>query len=294
MTGQQLAASGRDGLFKAAESTPLLWGRGDAALSPIIRLFNLSFRNTSLEGAVDEMMFAARSGRKTKVVFVNAHVINTAEADPAYRAVLKSADLCLADGSGMALAARAAGTPFAANTNGTDVFPLLCSEAARRGRRIFLLGGRDGVAERAAETIRSAGLGAAIAGTHHGYFRPGSAEEQAAIDAANASGAEIVLVAMGVPVQDTWIAQNASRLSAPVLAGVGGLFDFFAGNVSRAPLAVRAVGMEWAWRLALEPARLWRRYIIGNAVFMGRIAMLRIAAGPAGVIAGRVSATAVA
>lgn len=288
MRGSDITASGRALLFTAADSTSLLWGRSDTLASPIIRLFGLAFRNTSLDGAVDEMLFAARSGRKTRVVFVNAHVINTAKSDPSYQTVLQSAELCLSDGSGLAIAARAAGTPFAANTNGTDLFPVLCREALARGRRIFLLGGREGVAARAAETIRAAGYGAAIAGTHHGYFKPGSAGEQAAIDAVNASGAEIVLVAMGVPMQDKWIAANASRLTAPVLAGVGGLFDFFAGNVSRAPLAVRAVGMEWAWRLALEPGRLWRRYIIGNAVFLSRIAALRIAAGTAGVATGRV------
>ena len=92
------------------------------------------------------------------------------------------------------------------------------------------------------------------------------------------------------PVQDAWIARHASRIEAPVLAGVGGLFDFFAGNVSRAPLAVRAVGMEWAWRLALEPKRLWRRYILGNAVFLGRLARLRMTAGVGGIATGSTSA----
>ncbi len=286
MRGRSIAGDRRNGLFEAAETTALLWGSANPFASPIFRLFGIAFRNTTLDGAVDEMLFAARAGRKTQVVFVNAHVINTAATDPAYQAVLQRADLCLADGSGMAIAARAAGTPFVANTNGTDLFPVLCREAVRSGRKIFLLGGRDGVAKRAAETIRNAGYGDAIAGTHHGFFKAGSAEEQLAIDAVNASGADIVLVAMGVPMQDTWIAANASRIAAPVLAGVGGLFDFFAGEVSRAPLPVRAAGMEWAWRLALEPSRLWKRYIIGNAVFLARLGVLKTAAGATGVANG--------
>lgn len=286
MRGSSIAGDRRDGLFQAAETSALLWGNASPFNAPIFRLFGIAFRNTTLDGAVDEMLFAARARRKTQVVFVNAHVINTAATDPAYKAVLQRANLCLADGSGMALAARAAGTPFLANTNGTDLFPVLCREAVRSGRKVFLLGGRDGVAHRAAETIRNAGYGEAIAGTHHGYFEAGSAGEQAAIDAVNASGADIVLVAMGVPMQDTWIALNAGRMTAPVLAGVGGLFDFFAGEVSRAPLPVRAVGMEWAWRLALEPARLWKRYIIGNAVFLARLGMLKAAAGATGIASG--------
>lgn len=286
MRGRAGVRDDREGLFKAAESPALLWGRADVMAMPILRLFGLSFRNTTIDGAVDEMLFAARARRRMQVAFVNAHVINTATDDPAYLAVLQRAQLCLADGSGMAIAARAAGTPFAANTNGTDVFPVLCREAARAGRKIFLIGGREGVAAGAAETIRKAGYGDAIAGTHHGYFKAGSAEEDAAIAAINASGADIVLVAMGVPVQDLWIARHADRIEAPVLAGVGGLFDFFAGNVARAPIAVRAAGMEWAWRLALEPRRLWRRYIIGNAVFLSRLALLRAASGVSGVASG--------
>lgn len=286
MRSRSIAGDRRDGLFEAAETSALLWGSTNPFASPIFRLFGIPFRNTTLDGAVDELLFAARARRKTQAVFVNAHVINTAASDATYRAVLQRATLCLADGSGMAIAARAAGTPFVANTNGTDLFPVLCREAVRSGRKIFLLGGRDGVAARAAETIRAAGYGAAIAGTHHGYFKPGSSEEQAAIDAVNASGADIVLVAMGVPMQDTWIASNSARLTAPVLAGVGGLFDFFAGEVSRAPLPVRAVGMEWAWRLAMEPGRLWKRYIIGNAVFLARLATLKLAAGTSGVASG--------
>lgn len=286
MRNRGIAGESREGLFKAADSTSVLWGRAHPFASPVLRLFGFAFRNTTIDGAVDEMLFAARARRKTQVVFVNAHVINTAAHDEAYRAVLARADLCLADGSGMAIAARAAGTPFVSNTNGTDVFPVLCREAVRAGRKIFLIGGREGVAERAATTIRAAGYGEAIAGSHHGYFKAGSAEEDAAIAAINASHADIVLVAMGVPVQDAWIARHAHRIDAPVLAGVGGLFDFFAGNVSRAPEAVRAIGMEWAWRLALEPRRLWKRYILGNAEFLGRLALLRLIAGVAGVAAG--------
>ena len=172
------------------------------------------------------------------------------------------------DGSGLAVAARMTGQPLADNVNGTDLFPRLAADAAASGVGIFLLGGRPGIADAARERMTSFGLGDAIVGAHHGYFTAGSDEERAAIAAANSSGAAIVLVGMGVPLQDEWITRNASRLDARVLAGVGGLFDFFAGAVARSPHALRVVGCEWVWRLALEPRRMAHRYLVGNLRFL--------------------------
>ncbi len=108
-----------------------------------------------------------------------------------------------------------------------------------------------------------------IAGAHHGYI-DSPADTQAAIDEINASGASILLVGMGVPVQDLWIARNFDALRTPVVVAVGGLFDFFSGNVSRAPTLLRSIGCEWIWRLLQEPGRLWSRYLIGNVAFILR------------------------
>ena len=113
------------------------------------------------------------------------------------------------------------------------------------------------------------GLGAAIAGTHHGYFVHASHEEDDVIARINGSGAGIVLVGFGVPLQDQWAERNAGRLDAAVVAGVGGLFDFFAGAVSRSPKAMRSMGCEWMWRLAMEPRRMAYRYLAGNTIFLG-------------------------
>lgn len=233
-----------------------------------IDVFGMAFENVTLADAARDLVGAARNNRVSRVVFANAHVINEAARDDAYLATVATADVRYGDGSGMALAAKLAGRRFVDNVNGTDLFPALCREAARAGVGIFLLGAKQGVAEEAAANIAKAGHGRAIAGTHHGYFARGSQDEARVIDAINASGASIVLVAMGVPIQDQWIECNRSRINAPVLAGVGGLFDFASGRMSRAPQAFRAVGCEWMWRLAMEPKRMWQRYLIGNAVFM--------------------------
>ena len=271
VSAQTLKVNGKKeaALVAKASRSAALWNKATTS-GATVDLFGFRIDNTTLDAAAKSLVDAARDGRRQRVAFLNAHVINTAASDPAYARVLDGADRCFADGSGMALAARLSGITLADNVNGTDLCPLLCEAAIRAGQTIFLLGGQPGVAEAAAETLRGLGLGAAIAGVHHGYVKRGGAEEAEAVDAINASGASILLVGMGVPVQDIWIARNAHRIAAPVVAGVGGLFDFFAGRVSRAPAFLRGRGLEWTWRLAQEPARMWKRYLVGNGVFIGR------------------------
>lgn len=268
---QTLVGKKESALVARASRSSLLWNKSGKC-EPTVELFGFRIDNTTLEAAAESMSAAAAEGRRQRIAFLNAHVINVAAGEAAYARVLDGADRRFADGSGMALAARLLGVRLADNVNGTDLCPMLCNAAIRAGQTIFFLGGRPGVAEAAAETLWGMGLGAAIAGVHHGYVKRGGEEEAEAIDAINASGATILLVGMGVPVQDIWIARNFSRIKAPVVAGVGGLFDFFAGRVSRAPAALRGKGLEWTWRLAQEPGRMWRRYILGNCVFMGRAA----------------------
>ncbi len=255
-------------LLGAARPSGTLW-RGTPGAPRRISLFGLAIENTSLDLAAGDLTEAARQGRRLRVVFANAHAINTRHEDDDYRRTVARADLIFADGSGMALAARISGTPLADNVNGTDLFPVLCRKAIARSVTIFLIGGKPGVAAAAARTMADFGMGAAIAGTHHGYFKRGSDEEDRVIGAINASGAGIVLVGFGVPLQDQWAERVAPRLDASVVAGVGGLFDFFSGAVSRSPKILRSLGCEWAWRLAMEPRRMAHRYLIGNAVFIG-------------------------
>ena len=115
-----------------------------------------------------------------------------------------------------------------------------------------------------------------IAGTASAYFSSQD-DEQRAIDMINASGAQIVLIGMGVPLQENWIARNRHRIDAAVVIGVGGLFDYYSGRIPRAPLLIRKTGFEWAWRLAMEPRRLARRYLLGNIEVLARLAVLAAA-----------------
>lgn len=205
--------------------------------------------------------------------FVNAHCINVAAERAEYHEILKSSHMVFADGSGIRKAAKMFDMELADNVNGTDMFPLLCEHLAARGKTLFLLGAAPGIAVKAGEWANSHTGQQVVAGTHHGFFK--EEDTDSVLDTINGSGASVLLVAMGVPGQELWIRKHRDRLKVPVAMGVGGLFDFYSGNIPRAPMIMRRLGIEWVWRLLMEPRRMWRRYIIGNVTFMLRIRRLR-------------------
>jgi|LNFM01.1.fsa_nt_gb N-acetylglucosaminyldiphosphoundecaprenol N-acetyl-beta-D-mannosaminyltransferase len=240
-----------------------------------IKLFGLEITDTSLAGAASWIVQRAAHGIVTDVAFLNAHCVNVAYRSGEYRAAVAGMSRVFADGAGVRIAARVAGTDLLENVNGTDLFPVLCRDAARTGQGLYLLGARDGIAAAAAANMKAQIPDLVISGTHHGYISAAD-DEQRVIDEINASGASILLVALGVPHQEVWMARNRRRLKVPVVLGVGGLFDYYSGRIARAPLPLRKAGLEWAWRLALEPRRLANRYLVGNAVFLARLAWLRL------------------
>ncbi|MGZ3714258.1 MAG: WecB/TagA/CpsF family glycosyltransferase [Ktedonobacterales bacterium] len=238
----------------------------------------MSIRVSFLGLGIDEMAPAEavetirglwRSRLKSRIFFVNAHCFNMATADEQYRNSLDAADLVLADGSGMLLASRLLRVPIQHNLNGTDLVPLLCGAAAEEGRSVFLLGARPGVAERAAARLQEGYPGLRIAGIQHGYFA--SEESEAIISRINAAKPDMLLVAMGVPLQEQWITDHFTALDVPVSLAVGALLDFFSNTVPRAPRLFRRLGIEWLYRLYREPRRLWRRYMVGNVTFLSRV-----------------------
>ena len=229
-----------------------------------VSLFGLPIVSASQQEAIAGML--AASQEKRTAAFLNAHCMNIHKDDASYRWAVSKADYLLPDGSGMKLAARLQNKSFEANLNGTDLFAPLCQEAARLGRSIFFFGSQDGVADAASNRASELAPGLKIAGTRHGFFAKD--DEADIIEAINRSGADIVLVALGVPMQDVWIARNRHKLDAAIVMGVGAQFDFFAGRVSRAPVIFRKAGCEWVWRLMIEPRRMAKRYLVGNVRFV--------------------------
>lgn len=240
-----------------------------------ISLFGLDITDTMLADASMGIVCNARSGVRDKVYFVNAHCINTAAVNPGYFSVLQDDGATLfADGSGMRLAARLAGFSLKDNVNGTDLFPLICRDAAVAGVKLALLGAQPDVAQRCANNMKDQFPALSIVWTHDGYFNPD--DEADIVSAINKSGAQILFVAMGVPMQEFWIARNADKLDVPVLLGVGALFDFYSGNMPRAPQRMRQLGLEWLFRFIMEPKRMFVRYIVGNPVFIIRVLWRRL------------------
>ena len=232
--------------------------------------------NASMEAAIDEVMGAASRSRRLSVYFANADCVNIAARHAEYLETLKQpAVRVFADGVGMKIASWIKGQPIVDNVNGTDMFPRLCERAANAGQKVFLLGAADGVAARAAERMKRRYPGLQVVGTHHGFFDHVNCPE--VIRAVNEAQPDILLVALGAPLQELFIRRHRSALQASVCMAVGGLFDFYSGDKQRAPKLVRRLGLEWAWRMGLEPARLWRRYLLGNPLFLLRVIRREIA-----------------
>lgn len=201
---------------------------------------------------------------------MNAHCRNIRRKNNDYANAVAAADVLLPDGIGIAMAAKMADQELTANLNGTDFVPRLLAEAAKQGKSVFLFGGTPGTADAAAARLVHTIPHLRIAGTRDGF--EGAAHTEAAIAHINDSGADIVLVAMGVPGQELWLHANGHRLDASLKLAVGALFDFLAGNVTRAPEVVRRARMEWVWRLAMQPRRMAKRYLAGNFSFLAHAA----------------------
>jgi N-acetylglucosaminyldiphosphoundecaprenol N-acetyl-beta-D-mannosaminyltransferase len=223
--------------------------------------------------ALIEKVVATGHGSET-FYFVNPDCLNKTFSDGDYQEILAKADNVFPDGIGLTIACKLLGSPLKENVNGTDMLPYLCAMVAAKGYKLFLLGGRPGVAENMAANITEK-YGVTVAGTHHGFFHH-EKDNSAVLEVINASGADIVLVAFGAPLQEKWITANRSKLQTKAALGVGGLFDFYSGNTRRAPRWLREMGMEWLYRIIQEPGRMWKRYVIGNPLFLLRVLLWKI------------------
>lgn len=240
-----------------------------------VSLFGLQIQNVKLTEASSCIIYDAKLDVRHKIYFINAHCINTAAKNVQYQSVLHEKGVLLfADGIGMRLASKVADCQFIDNVNGTDLFPVLCQDAAKTGVTLALLGARPGIAQRCADNMRKQFPNLNIVFIHDGYFNAESESE--IIKHINDSNAHILFVAMGVPMQEFWIDRNAEKLNVPIILGVGALFDFYSGAVPRAPIQIRKLGLEWLFRLILEPRRLFVRYVLGNPVFIMRMLWRRL------------------
>lgn len=244
---------------------------------PVIEILGVSLARLDRESALREIERLYAQDAPALAAYANAHTLNLAGRDPEYRELLNRADILLNDGVGVAIAARLKGDRFPANLNGSDFNPQILELAAAHGWPVYFLGASAGVAEKAAAELRRRMPGLDVAGCHHGFFGPG--ESAAIAEQVRASGATLVMVAMGNPIQEQWLDSHLAATGCKLGVGVGFFLDFEAGTAPRAPAWMNRFGIEWVWRLVQEPKRLWKRYIVGNPLFLARVVRERLRKG---------------
>ncbi len=262
------------GRARAAAFTWTRCARGLLAALPPARVFGIPIDCTTQAEAVRDLVVATtaseRSARPAFFAFVNSHCLNVAYSDAVYADVLRTATRVWPDGTGVRLAGRRLGFPVPENVNGTDLFPLICAAAEREGFSLFFYGARPAVVEQVVAHVRRDFPRARIAGFCDGY-----GDDAAVVAQINAARPDLLFVAKGVPLQEKWIAEHRDALACRAAVAVGGLFDFVSGRIPRAPAWMRRLGVEWLFRLYQEPVRLFRRYVVGNPLFLWRLARHR-------------------
>ncbi len=225
---------------------------------------------TDYERMLDWMDAMIARRERGYVCVCNVHTVMASREDEELRAAVAGSSMNVPDGQPLVWAINALGHQLARRVYGPDLMAQACARAATGGQRLYLYGGRNqGALVQLALNLRQRYPGVKIVGGYSPPHRMLSEEEQDAVATEiNHARADVVWVGIGVPKQEKWMAQMRSRLDASLLVGVGAAFDFHAGLVPQAPLRLQQAGLEWAYRLAHEPRRLWRRYVRYNPRFI--------------------------
>lgn len=219
-----------------------------------------------------------REGGHALVLHVNVHGLNLCYRDPGLRSFFGTAPVVFCDGAGVVLAARILGRCLPERITYADWAWQLAGFAERENLSLFFLGAQPGVAGKAAARLLTRYPNLKIAGIHHGYFdrAVGAPENEAMLAEINASRPDVLLVGFGMPLQERWLMQNWDRIDARVALTGGAVFDYVSGELKRGPRILTDNGFEWLARLLIEPGRLWRRYLIGNPIFLARVLVQRL------------------
>lgn len=244
-----------------------------------VRVLGVPIDPLTVDELHEHLLRFVRERAGATVLHANVHAINLARSHPWFSGILQDADLVFCDGHGVMLGARLLRQHLPARITYADWTWRLAALCEREGLSLYLLGGRPGVAEAAARRLRARHPRLRIAGTQHGYFdkRPASAGSDAAVAAVNAAGPDILIVGLGMPIQEAWVAAHRDRIASPVVLTAGAAFDYVSGRLRRPPQWMTAHGLEWLGRLILEPRRLMGRYLIGNPIFLWRVLRERFA-----------------
>ena len=231
-----------------------------------VEILGISIDTLSMEEVLDRIEGFVLSRKSSKIFYANPHVVLMAQKYPELASHLKNADIVLPDGYGIVLAGKLLKLPIKWRVIGLDALLHLSELASERGWKLYLLGARKDVLEKSIKALEEKFKGINIVGSHHGYFS--GAEENLVVKDIERKKPDIVIVCMGVGKQESFINKYSQALSAPVFFGNGAALDFISGRLKRAPFWMQKCGLEWIFRFFQEPRRLWKRYTIGNILFM--------------------------
>jgi N-acetylglucosaminyldiphosphoundecaprenol N-acetyl-beta-D-mannosaminyltransferase len=253
--------------FVQTEPTPIEHPRTVDVLGVPLALTDYATTISWMDSMID-------AGERGYVCVCNVHTVMASREDPELRAALMTSSMNVPDGQPLVWAINSLGHSLTDRVYGPDLMAQMCAHAPARGHRLYLYGGRNqGALVQLALNLRQRYPGITIVGGYSPPHRPLTADEENAVAAEiNRSRPDLVWVGIGVPKQEKWMARMHPRLTAPLLVGVGAAFDFHAGLVPQAPRWLQDAGLEWAYRLAHEPRRLWRRYLRYNPRFVGAFA----------------------
>ncbi|MCD2502354.1 WecB/TagA/CpsF family glycosyltransferase [Clostridium sp. NSJ-145] len=227
---------------------------------------NIDILNTNEVLTLCNQYYYENEERAKTILFLNAHYYNLSVKDLEYKKILNESDLVLNDGIGVKLGLKFKKISEKENMNGTDLIPKIIEIAIKNNKGIYLLGGEQGISTKAKENLQKKYSDIIISGERNGFIN--KEENKFIIDDINTSKAELLIIGMGAPLQEKWINENKEKLkNVKIIIAGGAILDFLSGKVSRAPMFLRKLKLEWLYRLYLEPRRLFKRYVIGNVMF---------------------------
>ncbi|MEY2959228.1 MAG: hypothetical protein RLZZ01_1796 [Actinomycetota bacterium] len=228
-----------------------------------VELFGVDVDALDMSASVDRVFQIVDRRRPTQHVVLNAAKVVDMERRPELREVVGRCGMVNADGASVVWASRILGRPVPERVTGIDLFGELIERAASTGHSVFLLGASDDVVGETRRRLEARHPGLRVVGARNGFWT----DDRAVVEEVRAADPDLLFVALPSPRKEFWLAEHLDDLGVPFVMGVGGTFDVVAGRVRRAPRWAQRLGAEWVFRLAQEPRRMWRRYLVGNARF---------------------------
>ncbi|NQT22241.1 MAG: WecB/TagA/CpsF family glycosyltransferase [Candidatus Omnitrophica bacterium] len=238
-------------------------------LTKKIHICKTEIDNISMSEAIAQINHVIQRKKPCYMVTPNVVHLIRLQGDKHFQEIYKNAIFRIADGLPLLWAARFLGTPLKEKISGSDLFPRLCELAVQKGYKLFFLGGNPGDAEKAKTNLMNKYPQIEVVGTYsppYGFEKDES-ENKKIISIIKESKPDILLVGLGAPKQEKWIYRYYREIAVPLSIGIGITFSFMAGTIKRAPLWMQKSGLEWFWRLMMEPGRLWKRYLIDDMKF---------------------------